>query len=137
MQYGSGGFQETPSGLVLENFLTHAPEHDSKLNRIPKVRKPCHSARVVTTNLTVFVMQSDIHTKAKSKRPSPLRALSSSRNFLLLVCATARSTEQSVPGTCYHSICLFLIIRDLEGYLVRETMSWPGLTLFQVFVVVS
>ncbi|CAM9694352.1 unnamed protein product [Ectocarpus fasciculatus] len=35
--YGAGGHYEMPQGLLLEIFLDHAPVHDFKKNRLPKV----------------------------------------------------------------------------------------------------
>ena len=37
VQYGSGNLIETPRGLVLENFLTHADPRNARENRFPKV----------------------------------------------------------------------------------------------------
>lgn len=37
VQYGSGGYRETPRGLILENFVTHANVRNRADNRLPKV----------------------------------------------------------------------------------------------------
>lgn len=55
VQYGTGGYSETPQGLIIEAFLTHAHLQDFKANRLPKVTREllqCHSTayRAVVTN---------------------------------------------------------------------------------------
>lgn len=39
VQYGSSGYRETPRGLTIENFLSHARVGDIEANRLPKVRQ--------------------------------------------------------------------------------------------------
>ncbi|CAN0160707.1 unnamed protein product [Ascophyllum nodosum] len=37
IQYGSAGYRETPRGLTIENFLTHAKDKAWRANRLPKI----------------------------------------------------------------------------------------------------